>query len=30
VIADIEHESGLAVHAMPKAREFFVGFRVEV
>jgi siroheme decarboxylase len=30
VIADIEHESGLAVHAMPKAREFFIGFRVEV
>jgi siroheme decarboxylase len=30
VIDDIEHESGLAVHAMPKAREFFVGFRVEV
>ena len=30
VIADIEHETGLAVHAMPKAREFFVGFRVEV
>jgi siroheme decarboxylase len=30
VIADIEHESGLAVCAMPKAREFFVGFRVEV
>jgi siroheme decarboxylase len=30
VIAAIEQESGLAVHAMPKAREFFVGFRVEV
>lgn len=30
VIADIEHETGLAVHAMPKAREFFVGFRIEV
>jgi siroheme decarboxylase len=30
VIAEIEHETGLAVHAMPKAREFFVGFRVEV
>jgi siroheme decarboxylase len=30
VIAAIEHESGLAVHAMPKAREFFIGFRVEV
>lgn len=30
VIAAIEHETGLPVHAMPKAREFFVGFRVEV
>lgn len=30
VIADIEHETGLVVHAMPKAREFFVGFRLEV
>jgi siroheme decarboxylase len=30
VIADIERETGLAVHAMPKTREFFVGFRVEV
>lgn len=30
VIADIEQETALAVHAMPKAREFFVGFRVEV
>ena len=30
VIAEIEHETGLAVHAMPKAREFFVGFRIEV
>ena len=30
VIAEIERETGLAVHAMPKAREFFVGFRVEV
>ncbi|HEY0849431.1 MAG TPA: Lrp/AsnC family transcriptional regulator [Bradyrhizobium sp.] len=30
VIAKIENETGLAVHAMPKAREFFVGFRVEV
>ncbi len=30
VIADIEHETGLAVHAMPKSREFFVGFRIEV
>jgi DNA-binding Lrp family transcriptional regulator len=30
VIADIARETGLAVYAMPKAREFFVGFRVEV
>ena len=30
VIAAIERETGLAVHAMPKAREFFVGFRIEV
>jgi hypothetical protein len=30
VIAKIEHETGLAVHAMPKSREFFVGFKVEV
>ena len=30
VIAEIGSETGLAVHAMPKAREFFVGFRVEV
>lgn len=30
VIADIERETGLAVRAMPKTREFFVGFRVEV
>lgn len=30
VIAEIERETGLVVHAMPKAREFFVGFRVEV
>lgn len=30
VIADIERETGLVVYAMPKAREFFVGFRVEV
>jgi DNA-binding Lrp family transcriptional regulator len=30
LIAEIEHETGLAVHAMPKAREFFVGFRIEV
>jgi len=30
VIAEIERETGLAVFAMPKTREFFVGFRVEV
>lgn len=30
VIADIERETGLAVYAMRKTREFFVGFRVEV
>lgn len=30
VIAAIERETGLAVHAMPKSREFFVGFRLEV
>lgn len=30
VIAEIESETGLAVHAMPKTREFFVGFKVEV
>lgn len=30
VIAQIEVETGLEVYAMPKAREFFVGFRVEV
>jgi DNA-binding Lrp family transcriptional regulator len=30
VIAEIERETGLAVHPMPKLREFFVGFRVEV
>lgn len=30
VMAEIEAETGLKVHAMPKAREFFVGFRVEV
>lgn len=30
VIAAIEQETGLAVHAMPKEREFFVGFRMEV
>lgn len=30
VIVEIERETGLAVRAMPKRREFFVGFRVEV
>lgn len=30
VIAEIETETGLGVHAMPKMHEFFVGFRVEV
>jgi len=30
VIAEIERETGLAVYAMPKEREFFVGFRLEV
>jgi siroheme decarboxylase len=30
VITEIERETGLAVYPMPKAREFFVGFRVEV
>jgi DNA-binding Lrp family transcriptional regulator len=30
VIANIERETGLAVRAMPKTREFFVGFRAEV
>jgi DNA-binding Lrp family transcriptional regulator len=30
VIAQIEADTGLKVHAMPKTREFFVGFRVEV
>ena len=30
VIDGIEQETGLAVHAMPKTREFFVGFKVEV
>ncbi len=30
VIAEIEHETRLSVLAMPKEREFFVGFRVEV
>jgi DNA-binding Lrp family transcriptional regulator len=30
VAAQIEAETGLTVHPMPKLREFFVGFRVEV
>lgn len=30
VIAEIESETGLSVYRMPKKREFFVGFRVEV
>ena len=30
LIAEIEAETGLSVHAMPKMHEFFVGFRVEV
>jgi DNA-binding Lrp family transcriptional regulator len=30
VIAAIERETGFVVRAMPKTREFFVGFRVEV
>ncbi len=30
VLAAIGRETGLAVHAMPKSREYFVGFRVEV
>lgn len=30
VMAEIEAETGLIVHAMPKVHEFFVGFRVEV
>ncbi len=30
VAAAIERETGLAVHLMPKSREFFVGLRVEV
>jgi DNA-binding Lrp family transcriptional regulator len=30
VIAEIETETGLIVHAMPKMHEFFVGFRMEV
>jgi len=30
VIAEIEADTGLPVYAMPKTREFYVGFRVEV
>jgi DNA-binding Lrp family transcriptional regulator len=30
VIAEIERETGLQVHPMPKLREFFVDFRVEL
>ncbi|MBZ0139434.1 MAG: Lrp/AsnC family transcriptional regulator [Pseudorhodoplanes sp.] len=30
VIAQIEAETGLKVYPMPKTREFFVGFRVDV
>lgn len=30
VIAEIERETGLKVYPMPKSREFFVGFRLEV
>lgn len=30
VISEIERETGLRVHAMPKTREFFVGLRIEV
>jgi DNA-binding Lrp family transcriptional regulator len=30
VIAEIEQETGLPVYPMPKTREFFVGFRMEV
>ena len=30
VMAEIEASTGIKVHAMPKMREFFVGFRVEV
>lgn len=30
VVAEIESETGLPVYCMPKRREFFVGFRVEV
>ena len=30
VVAEIEAETGLPVYPMPKTREFFVGFRMEV
>ena len=30
VVGEIEAETGLKVYRMPKSREFFVGFRVEV
>jgi DNA-binding Lrp family transcriptional regulator len=30
VIGKIEEQTGLKVYAMPKSREFFVGFRMEV
>jgi len=30
VVREIEAETGLKVYRMPKSREFFVGFRVEV
>jgi DNA-binding Lrp family transcriptional regulator len=30
IISDIENETGLAVHNMPKLEEFFVGLRFEV
>lgn len=29
VIADIEAETGLAVHALPKEQEFFIGLKVD-
>lgn len=30
LVAEIERETGLRVHPMPKRREFFLGFKVEV
>jgi DNA-binding Lrp family transcriptional regulator len=30
IVAEIESETGLPIYVMPKKREFFVGFRVEV